>query len=138
MHVSRDRRHMLMLGRPRCCLLFYLFFSAECSAATGANVKESCINLVTKIHHNNQTEMSSPVEAGRQQKHADGSAGWTERKTAVCGERSEGGCDEGPTMLTAAPWLFVNRVAPCCAAAEPASQPVQLAQPTGKKEGCCG
>lgn len=38
------------------------FAHAECSAATGANVKESCINLVTKIHHNNQTEMSTPVE----------------------------------------------------------------------------
>ena len=68
-HVSRDRRHMLTLRRPHCCSFYclFLFFSAECSAATGANVKESCINLVTKIHHNNQTEMSSPVEAGRQQ-----------------------------------------------------------------------
>lgn len=47
-----------------CLLLFssLLSFSAECSAATGANVKESCINLVAKIHQNNQTEMTTPVE----------------------------------------------------------------------------
>lgn len=35
---------------------------AECSAATGVNVKESCINLVAKIHQNNQTEMTTPIE----------------------------------------------------------------------------
>jgi small GTP-binding protein len=38
------------------------FASAECSAATGHNVKESCINLVTKIHQNNQTEMTTPAD----------------------------------------------------------------------------
>jgi len=35
---------------------------AECSAASGQNVKESCINLVAKIHQNNQTEMNTPIE----------------------------------------------------------------------------
>ncbi len=35
---------------------------AECSAATGAQVKESCIHLVTKIHTNNQTEMATPMD----------------------------------------------------------------------------
>lgn len=51
-------------------LSFYLpvcLFSGECSAATGANVKESCINLVAKIHQNNQTEMTTPVEKQGQQ-----------------------------------------------------------------------
>jgi len=38
------------------------FAHAECSAATGANVKEACINLVAKIHQNNQTEMTPPAE----------------------------------------------------------------------------
>jgi len=38
------------------------FAAAECSAATGHNVKESCINLVTKIHQNNQTEMNAPQD----------------------------------------------------------------------------
>lgn len=46
------------------------FAHAECSAATGANVKEACINLVAKIHQNNQTEMTAPAD----EQHIDNTA----------------------------------------------------------------
>lgn len=62
---------------------------AECSAATGANVKESCINLVARIHQNNQTEMTTPVEKGAQVENA---ASAPVRLAAPAAEEKKGGC----------------------------------------------
>jgi hypothetical protein len=73
-----NKADLLVDGTPSCVppeeLAHFIsthgfYAHAECSAATGAQVKESCINLVARIHQNNQTEMTTPIEknaAGQQ------------------------------------------------------------------------
>jgi small GTP-binding protein len=106
------------------------FASAECSAATGHNVKESCINLVTKIHQNNQTEMTTPADKQQGQKH----------QTTMRAEISFIACNHS-AFLTAVAYIccfFLYFVHCLVAAPEPASQPVALSAPVEKKGGCCG
>ena len=64
---------------------------AECSAATGAQVKESCINLVARIHQNNQTEMTTPIEKGAQVENA-ASTSQPVKLAQPAQEDKKGGC----------------------------------------------